>query len=487
MKSITLHLFFILTIHYSLFTIHCFSQEGLGICNSVYAGVNSVWINPSNITGSPFKIDVNIIAFDNFIDNNYVHLYKANIPSLLKNYKSTINSYNSFNIKHNIFSKIMVYDKYSSNDKNVYQSLFIQGPSVMFSYKDWGFGITTDFREGLSVLGVNSKLAKVAFEGMTYEDLSHQYINIPAFRINSAAWMEIGFTAARIITKNKDKILKAGITYKYLLGYADAYLNNKSSTIYYPNDEDMDFYYVNAAYGHAFSTSSLKVVGKGQSIDLGITYQKYLVPKLKENHKYSYEEGEGCLDKCNPNPYLLYKWKLGVSLLDIGYIRFNKDAKTYVFTDASSKWYNFSHWAPKGIDGFDNDLNAHFNNNSLAKSNKNKYIALMPMAVSTQYDYNIKGELYINATIIQRLPHFNTPGIDRENILSVTPHFDKAYFGVAMPFILYQYIYPRLGLCFRFGNNLIIGTDKLGSFVDNKLTGMDIYFSLKFNLINKCK
>jgi hypothetical protein len=486
MKKYFIFIFF--SINYQLSTINYLTaQERLGISNSVYAGINGVWINPSNIAGSPFKIDINIVTAHTFIDNNYDYLYKANLPVLLKNYKSVINSYNEYNVSHAFMSKIMVYDKYNSADKNVYQSLLLQGPSVLLSYKDWGFAFITGFRQGLSAINVAPKLAKVAFEGMTYHTLSRQYIDIPDFRINSAAWMELGLSAARIIKLKKDKILKAGITFKYLLGFSGAYIHNKSSVIYYPNDNDMDFYFVNADYGHAIPPSKPEIVGSGQSVDLGITFMKFFVPKLKEFHQYYYKEGEGCRNDCNPNPWLLYKWKLGFSLLDIGYIRFNRDAKTYVFTDASSAWYNFAHWSPGSLDNFDRDLNAHFSPASSLRPQASSFISLMPMAACATYDLQLlTSGFYLNSTIIQRLPHFNTPGIDRENSLSLTPHYDYTHFGAALPFILYQYKYPRIGLCFRFGNNLIIGTDKLGCFLNNKLTGMDLYFSLKINIINKC-
>ena len=463
-----------------------FSQERMGICNSIYAGINGLWINPASIADSPFEFDINIVSFSQFIDNNDVYLYRANIPTLLKNINNSVDVYNVFNVRHGITSKIMLYDKYNSDKKTVYQSLLLEGPSVMFKFRKWNFALTDDIRDGLSLIGANNKLAKVAFEGMTYEPLSHQYIYIPDFRIDASAWAELGLSAATYMKIN-DKILKFGISYKYLMGFSNVYFHNRSTTMIYQNDDDMDFYYLNADYGHSIPQSKVSLIGTGNSVDLGVSYQKLILHKHKEFHKYYYDEGEDCEGYCKPNPYLLYKWKVGFSLLDIGYITCKKDAKTYVFTDANTTWFHFAHWAPDGLDGIDKDLNTQFANDSLAKPYKTKYSTLLPMAASIQYDYYVSGDFYINYTIIQRIPQFNTPGIRRENILAITPRIDKQNLGIAFPLVFYQYIYPHIGFCLRLGNYLIIGSDKLGGFFNDKFSGMDIYFSLKFNILNKCK
>ena len=464
-----------------------FCQERLGICNSVYAGVNSLWINPASIAGSPFSYDINILTVHSFLDNNDVYLYKANIPILLKNTKNEINSNNDYNQRHGVNSKIEIYDNYNNKNKNLYQRLLIQGPSVMFAFKKWNFAITTGIREEVSLLKVNNKLAKLAYEGMVYESLSKQYIYIPEFRLSGTAWSEIGISAATTIKQDRDKIIKAGISLKYLMGYSNLYLKHKSSTIIYQNDDDMDFYFLNAEYGHAINDSKIEVLGRGQNVDLGVSYQKPISHRLKEKNRYYYDKGQGCPYYCKPNPYLLYKWKIGLSLIDIGYLTWNKNAKTYLFTNATSTWYNFAHWAPNGIEGTDKGLNSHFNNDSTASPQKTSYTTLLPMAFSGQFDYNFGGNFYINATIVQRLPHFNTAGTDRSNLFSLTPRFDSPYLGIALPVTFYEYIYPHFGLALRLGNYLSAGTDNIMSFAGNKLSGMDLYLSLKINNLKKCK
>src|SRR6266481_5811765 len=59
-----------------LFSHLCTAQEMCGIANSNYAGNMGVHLNPASIVGAPYKYEINLIAGDFFVDNNYVYLTK---------------------------------------------------------------------------------------------------------------------------------------------------------------------------------------------------------------------------------------------------------------------------------------------------------------------------------------------------------------------------------------------------------------------------
>ncbi len=481
-----LFVFFFLFHFFFLLLTEAKAQERFGIANCMYAGINSVWLNPASPAGCPFSYDLNLITAHTYIDNNYIYLYKANLPAIKSNGKNSIVAHNIYNLNNGITSNIKIYDKYKNRNVNVFENFLLQGPSILLSFDKWSFSIITGLRESFSGLNINNKVAKIGFEGMTYKPLSHQYIYVPDFRINASLWSEIGFNVATVLKHNKRMLLKGGFTYKYLIGFTNMYLLNHSSHIYYPNDDDMYFYWVNQDFGHSIPESNFTIGGAGHSVDLGISYQHGERLKLKSHRGYHYN-ADDCPAFCKPNPYLLYRWKLGISLLDMGYINFNRNVKTYEYRNASSDWVNFANWSPGDIKGIDNDISSHFAGDSVAKSLNDNYKSMLPMALSIQYDYQIVSEYYINCTLVQRIPHFNNPGIDRVNSFSITPRLDNPYFGVALPIILYEYMYPRIGLSFRLFNKFVIGTDKIGSFVNNRLSGMDLYFSIKLNAFNPCK
>ena len=63
----------LIVILFSVYTSH--AQEMWGIAVSNYAGSNGSMINPSSIVNSKLYMDINILAADVFVDNNYVYIH----------------------------------------------------------------------------------------------------------------------------------------------------------------------------------------------------------------------------------------------------------------------------------------------------------------------------------------------------------------------------------------------------------------------------
>jgi hypothetical protein len=98
--------------------------------------------------------------------------------------------------------------------------------------------------------------------------------------------------------------------------------------------------------------------------------------------------------------------------------------------------------------------------------------------LSVQFDYRLTNKFYINSILVHPLVT-SEASVVRPSQISLTPRFETDYFEVAMPVILYNYRYPRIGLSARF-HKVVIGTDKLGAFFGVKdFTGMDFYVMVK--------
>ncbi|MGB0888622.1 MAG: DUF5723 family protein, partial [Vicingaceae bacterium] len=217
--------------------------------------------------------------------------------------------------------------------------------------------------------------------------------------------------------------------------------------------------------------------GKGWAIDLGFTYKKTL--KHIDNY-IPYSQRNGCRKS-------EYKYKIGVSILDLGYITNNSGANYGEIKRQFGVWEDYSN---NTIDNT-NDINTKLNNSfGNIENQKNVYTAYLPTAISAQYDYNFENGFYVNATIVQNLSFFNQLGVNRQNLLAVSPRLELPRFEVSLPISLKKYQYPSVGLAFRFWNNIIIGTDRLLPLVKKQdLYGMDFYFGIKFAKLytNKCK
>jgi hypothetical protein len=57
---------------------HLLSQDKLGYIGSTYAGVSSIYSNPTNLLNSKIFVDINIVGAGLFIENNLVYFPKKN-------------------------------------------------------------------------------------------------------------------------------------------------------------------------------------------------------------------------------------------------------------------------------------------------------------------------------------------------------------------------------------------------------------------------
>jgi len=105
----------------------------------------------------------------------------------------------------------------------------------------------------------------------------------------------------------------------------------------------------------------------------------------------------------------------------------------------------------------------------------------LPTTLSIQYDYHFEGNFYLGAYWQQPL-RFRLKSARRPPILAVIPRYETRAFGASLPVSFYNYEKIRVGASLRF-YSFTVGTEKLGTFLGiGKLTGMDLYFSVRFNL-----
>ena len=116
----------------------------------------------------------------------------------------------------------------------------------------------------------------------------------------------------------------------------------------------------------------------------------------------------------------------------------------------------------------------------------NKFNIFLPSAISAQFDYCIMPRIYANASIVQAIPLSKT-SIVRASQISVSARYETRKFEVTLPFTMYEYKKPHLGLAFRY-KIFVLGTDRLGSFTGLwDTTGYDLFFGFKFNVCDISK
>lgn len=464
------------------------SQERIGMASGNYAGTNAMMLNPASMVNSPYKWDLNLVTFHTNVDNNALHISNSSLIGLIN--KDGDYLFNNVNNSDVISSENdVLIDLYKHSRKKFANALvMVQGPSLIVSANEWSFGFHTAIKLGVSAKGISNDLKDLYFQGLSYTPNQNQPYHLPRTRINEMAWNEIGLSIGKVL-KNKgyQKIL-GGITLKRLRGYNSAFINIRNVDFEVQTDTSVQLLYdFRTRYGYApgdFEIDYLKnPLGRGIGADIGI-----IIENTKPQRDLIYDVDcphWDCVEK-----ELYYKWRLGISLMDVGYIRFKEQAHwSKIKTNSnSSQIYrdDLEDIINTDVSNIDSIIETAYDYGDISIESKDKFNMWLPWALSVQYDRYLLPKCFVNATIVHAIPHFGGAGIDRPHSIALTPRYENKRFGIAIPFVLYNYLYPRLGFSIRLLNFLTIGSDRLGPFYREKVGGADLYFALKINRLKRC-
>ncbi len=434
------------------------AQERLGLKLDNYSGVNALALNPALGTSLPYSWDVNIVAVGIFADNNYGFIENSSVLSLLKN-QPTIEVATDFDDENPIPSDATIANYYSQKNKYYAQGdLYLMGPSFLFQIKNkHSFGLTSAFRAAGGSKNLPGVLGYYEFEEYPKED----ELTVAPFKLAMATWSEIGLHYGY----QTDNNLAFGITAKYLNGYEGAYLNNynKTGVIKYNNNE-IEFLEANVGLGSTTTYlqdqefNGLQKNGSGLAIDLGVSYF------IEKN------DGEG------------YQLKLGASILDLGFIDFNKNVENHEFNNVNLFSFNLENYQEiESYDQFISLANQDVYGTNGTSFTPGGFKIVLPTALSLQADYAFTKNFFANATLVQNIP-IGKNRIARTDVLAITPRFESRWIGAMLPINIINYDQVHVGLSLRLAY-LTIGSENLASLFgqSNKFTGSDFYMALKVN------
>ena len=456
--------------------LNSYGQDMLGKVLGNYAGVNSIQINPSALHNSKTYFDFELIGADFFLQNNY--LYEARKDYRFGHFFQSGYKLPTHPEEYGTEARIF-YSSSDKRDKNIFLNLRIDGPSLMLIWGKHAFALTTDFRTVVSAHNVPYEVANFAYLGLNYRPQQNiNYKDNYPFRIAEMSWAEIGLTYAYEIYNSGFTKISAGISVKRLFGYAGMYEVTKNIDYVIPNDSTISVKNLNAEFGISLPVSYTNnkynsnniVMGRGFGFDLGITY--YRLTRVHE---------EGYSDRLCSRHYEDYLYRLGISLIDVGAIKFNTNALKYAINDKGSYWDNVNKIKFNSIKQLIDTISDKFYGDPVSAYQDNKFLLWLPSALSIQFDYHYNKNWYINGSVIYGF-NFSGNSLSRPSEISITPRFERSWFEANIPVSLYDWYLPRIGLSLRF-SYLTIGTEKLGWFFHvNNLTGMDFYFTIKFFL-----
>jgi hypothetical protein len=313
-----------------------------------------------------------------------------------------------------------------------------------------------------------------------------EYEHRDPIKFGTLTWSEIGFSWAYLFKKYDRDRWSFGVTAKLLLGHAGSYVYVDNMTYFTPDDDNVYVRNMNgeAAYSLPIDyasnelNSGSKVMGTGFGFDLGISYTH--TEKGHSNINYQ----RLCQQRFED-----YKFRIGVSLMDFGYIRFNTDARKYEYDDVQGYWEQVDTLKPyyDNLDFISNDISTRFYGSPDAALADENFSMYLPATLGVQLDYHWINNWYVSSSL--RLPlNYARSQVRAPGGFTLAPRIETQVFEIGMPFTLYDFRYPMVGAYMRF-YNFTVGTDNLGGMINvSNHYGFDIYFSFKINFIkNRCK
>lgn len=449
------------------------AQEMLGIVNSSQSGISGTMINPAVSVTSPFYADINLVSGDLFFENNYIYMAKEEYR-----FRRFFSSNPQFPT-HGVDNNLIVYDYYNKTDKKAYANLRLMGPSASVTVGRHSFGFVTGARAAISAKNVPYDIAKFGYEQLNFPPQNDiNYVDNKNIYNAELAWAELGFNYSYVMLQSGLDYWAVGTTIKMLRGYAGGYLNTNNIDYILLDRDTLIAHSINAEAGYSLPIdyqsndyiSNPLFRGKGIGFDIGVIYQK----------KKSYVRNDKVTKLCAQS-YIPYKYKIGVSLLDIGRVKFTRNAEKLIFEDASTYWPGVTETDFTNVRALTELLSNQFYGNSDQLVQGNEIKVALPTAFSIQADYNYRGNWFVNGTLVYPF-QFSKTGIIRPVLLGLTPRYETSLFEVNMPVTLYAWTKPRIGLSARF-MGFYLGTEKLsGYFHFTDFTGIDFYAGLKLNL-----
>jgi len=448
-------------------------QEMLGIMNSSYSGITGATLNPAVTVTSPYYFDVNLLAGDVFFENNYLYLAKEEYRF------SRFLSKNPDFPTHGLDNSMIAYDYFNEKNKNAYANLRILGPSFALTMGRSSFGIVSGTRMVMSTRNMPFDIAKFIFEKLEYP---------PQYNINykhtrniynaEMAWAEVGFNYSYVLKQLNSDYWAAGITVKALKGYAGSYMFGDNED-YMVKDSLIFVYSFTGEVGYSlpldYQTNGYIrdpfFRGKGMGVDIGVIYEK--------KKKGSLSDGQS--KKLCSQTYTLYDYKIGISILDIGRVRFTENAEKLVFGGVPVNWQPTTGYTVNSVRDVTDTLSMMFYGNKTDLIQGHEISVGLPTALSVQADINYYKNWYFSSTLVLPL-QFSKTGLRRPALLGFAPRYQTARFEASMPITLYDWSKPRIGLSARF-LGFFAGTEKISGFFHFKdFTGLDFYAGVRLSL-----
>lgn len=476
--------FLVLMVSFLVGGVH--AQTAPGVLDN-YSGSSSAWLNPSNISTTFVHDDVGLASLSFSLGNNFAYLPPRTFIPSLRGLMAPGGTWATFEGQQD--DHPYYYEYYpGTKDRFAYQAMDVVVPSMMLTLgHNHAVAFSLRSRFYTSVVRMPWEIPVLITESLKYPPMQHVRYASNDMRFSTMAWEEADLSYSTKVFDHGALKMDAGVTGKMLFGVAGVSLETPMLDYSVLNSEQLRFYdldsEVNLAlpmdYGMPFhdldtfvrfNDPLVKGLGLGADVGITLTYKTSTLVRTVPR------------DACDDRPEYYY-WRLGVSLIDVGSVRFGKNVLQGQLSgqDFVVNFKDFD--TVTMINGGTVLLDSIVGNSVTAFRTGESFRIGLPTALSVQYDLNLYRDFYANLTWVQPVSRWlYDAAVEREAMLSLTPRYETSFLGVAVPVTLYDYRYVTAGAYVRVGP-LTLGTSDLISLLGiGKTRSIDFQVGLRLKL-----
>lgn len=395
----------------------CKAQDYHAIQGSMYAGSLGVHNNPASIVMCPYKWDVTLIGGQLKSASNLFTIYNYSLLSNPANsrYYFSGGDYKRFSdlaFNLNLFNARVAVGRKSAVAFGLNFKSYSNASSSQYNFYDT-----------LKSSGDFFKINNPA--------------NLYSAKMTSSTWAEVYASYAHTIIDNNAIRLNAGVTMKVSKGLSGAF--GKLEDAGYSQTGDSTYRVTNGNLQYVYSSNYDHWQKSNNSADNILDFLKYTNGGISFDAGFEYiikpQELNNFYDEDN---YYDYLWKIGVSLLDIGFNQYHSGNKSATARGVKSDITNIN------IDSkFDSTVTSFkiFNDslstlvNDFSTINAG-YKVINPMRLVVNVDHYVSRNIYINAELSINVPSSLTKkwySVREMNLLTLTPRWETKKWGVYLP------------------------------------------------------
>jgi hypothetical protein len=473
---------------FSLAVSVVFSQDYFSYGNSNYAGVLQLISNPAAAAGNKLKLDVLLGGFDIRFNNSWGAVKKdaLTFPRLPDSWKN-----HTPNVPDNIYKNFEWMGK--GNDKEVLFEQRILLPSVLLRLNSRNsVAFSCSMRQIGNISGISPQLANLFENEFDLSVLQNNPVQNRNFSAIRMSWMEYGLTYARVIAGKGAHRLKVGITPKLLQGLESSYFLLKDLNFLFSNKDTLSYLDADFSTAHSARTgSALDITGNFSDrlshatplrlgLDLGLIYEWHRQPSSSDPGTPT--------EKANGAPASTYKLKAGVSLVDMGKIRFQKEPNYYEMSFSLRQTDIIRYLGAENVHMIDSLLHHDFP----ANTGSTNFWVKMPTALNAQLDYAFTRRFFLNlSTHLTGFYGSDFFKVRNYSAICLAPRYESYWFEAAL-LLTWNSLSARRSQPLTPGINLRLGPLTVGSsdltfLYKNSISSLNVYTAVRISIPYKNK